>query len=83
MIFRHKSHERRQTTKPVELLAKLNAASDLQECRDRLTEWLLSARGLAIAREGESGIAQGTPLTGAQRKLIRSVEEFGYRVRIR
>lgn len=77
-----KRPKKNQTPRVAELVTSLEATSDIQEGRDLLTAWMLSQRGLAIAREGEGGIARGTLLTAAQRKLIRMVESHGYRVRL-
>jgi hypothetical protein len=71
-----------QTSTVAELMASLEATSDIEKGRDLLTAWMLSQRGLAIAREDEGGVSTGTPLTRTQRNLIRMVEPHGYRVRL-
>lgn len=59
------------------------AADELQDLRDLLTDAMLHSAGLAIARDGEPELDPRIFLTATQRSVIRKVQEFGYRVKLR
>ncbi len=67
---------------PTGSLHQLNSTSDMQVLRDLVTQALLRAAGLRIAREGDSELDSHLPLTAVQRRRIHLVKTFGYRVKL-
>lgn len=67
---------------PPDFLRRLDSTNDVQVLRDLVTEALLHGAGLCIAREGEADLDSRLRLTAMQRRRIRQVQAFGYRVKL-